>query len=348
MAIILPNTRNTLGVPNRYNDLASAGLRYTPPAPEPQYTYASWDITGGSAQLYEANTNLAYYQYNEDGLDLQVLPYGYKAISGASAGMSFPSYNNPISIAIDSAGMLRMEDPATGFFEVIDSGTTWSKVSGVCFSSSSSAVVFAYALKTDGTLWAVNIASGSPTITQVGTATGWTAISGYSYSSNYKRAFGICDGALYHLSGTTATRIGISSSWTAVTGFSTSSEGSYTTIGFGIAAGNLYVLAPASANAEPTAALLDNGGVWSDITGYSQVAFSNGSYIDDYIWSTVYGIRDDNLMGVIGGYSYDKYRLSYTVEVIDNTRTYHDVWLVAAGTTSTESTGIAISKAPVE
>lgn len=346
MAIILPNTRNALGVPNRYSDLAAAGLRYTPPAPEQQYTYESWDVTGNSAQLYETNIDLADYQYNEDGLDLQLLPDGYKAVSGASADSSYPSYSNPISIAIDGAGMLRMEDPATGFFEVINTDTTWSKVSGICYSFS--ALVFAYAMKADGTLWAVNIDSGSPAITQVGVATGWTAISGYSYSSNYRRAFGICAGGLYFLGGTTATRIGIISSWTAVTGFSQSSNGSRTTIGFGIAAGNLYLLAPPSENAEPVASLLDSTGVWTKVSGYGQVAISNDSYLDDYIWSTVYGIRDGNLIGVVGGYSYSEYLTAYTVEVIDNTRTYHDVWLVSAGATIKESTGIAISKAPVE
>ncbi|MDQ0291008.1 hypothetical protein [Oligosphaera ethanolica] len=86
MAIILPNTRNALGVPNRYSDLAAAGLRYTPPAPEQQYTYESWDVTGNSAQLYETNIDLADYQYNEDGLELHVVPDGYIAVSGGFSG----------------------------------------------------------------------------------------------------------------------------------------------------------------------------------------------------------------------------------------------------------------------
>jgi hypothetical protein len=30
MAIILPNTRNALGVPNRYSDLADANISFTP------------------------------------------------------------------------------------------------------------------------------------------------------------------------------------------------------------------------------------------------------------------------------------------------------------------------------
>ncbi len=343
MAIILPNTRNALGVPNRYSDLAAAGLRWTPP---PVYRYDAYDVQGDTATLYEEDIDLADYQYNEDGLDLQLLPDGYKAISGASAGMAFYYYYNPISIAIDGLGMLRMEDHVTGFFEIIDSGTSWAKVSGLC--SVKSVIAFAYAMKTDGTLWSVHISSGSPVIQRVGTATGWTEISGYSDSISNARAFGICDGGLYYLNGTTATRIGISNSWTAVTGFSISIIGYRTSLGFGIAAGNLYTIAPPYANAEPTAALLDSGGVWSDITGYSQVDFNSGSYHDDYIWSTVYGIRDGRLMGIVGGYSYSEYLPAYTVKVIDGIRTYHDVWLVAAGTTSTESTGIAISKAPVE
>ena len=81
MAIILPNTRNALGVPNRYSDLASAGLRLAPP--ETVYTYESWDIRfGNSAQLYDTNIDPADYQYNEDGLELQVVPDGYIAVSG--------------------------------------------------------------------------------------------------------------------------------------------------------------------------------------------------------------------------------------------------------------------------
>ena len=84
MAIILPNTRNALGVPNRYSDLESAGLRWTPPQPE---TYESWDVTGNSAQLYDTNIDLADYQYNEDGLELQVVPDGYIAVSGGFSGL---------------------------------------------------------------------------------------------------------------------------------------------------------------------------------------------------------------------------------------------------------------------
>ena len=344
MAIILPNTRNALGVPNRYSDLASAGLRYTPP---PVYRYDAYDVQGDEATLYASDIDLADYQYNEDGLDLQILPDGYKAISGKAAGTTFTDYSNPISIAIDGLGMLRMEDPATGFFEVIDSGTTWAKVSGIC--SSASATTFAYAMKEDGTLWAVSINSGNPVIQQVGTATGWTAISGYANSSTYIRAFGVCDGSLYHLNGTTATRIGISSSWTYVTGFSMNHGGFYNRVGFGIAAGNLYILAPSYANGEPVASLLDSDGTWTKVSGFGQLATPNGDYNGyeqgEYVWSTVYGIRDGSLMGVVGGY-YDEYVPAYTVETIDGTRTYLDVWLMSAGAISTESTGIAISRVP--
>ena len=87
MAIIRPNTRNAFGVPTRYSDLASAGLRWTPPQPETGYTYEAWDVTGNSAQLYETNIDLADYQYNEDGLELHVIPDGYIAVSGGFSGL---------------------------------------------------------------------------------------------------------------------------------------------------------------------------------------------------------------------------------------------------------------------
>lgn len=79
MAIILPNTRNAIGVPNRYSDLAAAGLRYTPP---PVYRYDAYDVQGDEATLYEEGIDLADYQYNEDGYDAAVLPAGYIATTG--------------------------------------------------------------------------------------------------------------------------------------------------------------------------------------------------------------------------------------------------------------------------
>ena len=79
MAIILPNTRNALGVPNRYSDLAAAGLRWTPP---PVYRYDAYDVQGDTATLYEEDIDLADYQYNEDGYDAAVLPAGYTAVCG--------------------------------------------------------------------------------------------------------------------------------------------------------------------------------------------------------------------------------------------------------------------------
>lgn len=79
MAIILPNTRNALGVPNRYSDLAAAGLRYTPP---PVYRYDAYDVQGDTATLYEEDIDLADYQYNVDSYDAVVLPVGYTATTG--------------------------------------------------------------------------------------------------------------------------------------------------------------------------------------------------------------------------------------------------------------------------
>lgn len=82
MAIIRPNTRNAFGVPARYSDLASAGLRWTPP---PVYRYDAYDVQGDTATLYEEDIDLADYQYNTDSYDAAVLPAGYAAVCGGHA-----------------------------------------------------------------------------------------------------------------------------------------------------------------------------------------------------------------------------------------------------------------------
>lgn len=81
MAIILPNTRNTMGVPNRYSDLAAAGLRWTPP---PVYRYDAYDVQGDEATLYEEDIDLADYQYNVDSADAAALPVGYTGVAGGN------------------------------------------------------------------------------------------------------------------------------------------------------------------------------------------------------------------------------------------------------------------------
>jgi hypothetical protein len=82
MAIIRPNTRNAFGVPARYSDLASAGLRWTPP---PVYRYDAYDVQGDEATLYEEDIDLADYQYNADSYNASVVPAGYTAVCGGHA-----------------------------------------------------------------------------------------------------------------------------------------------------------------------------------------------------------------------------------------------------------------------
>ena len=315
MAIILPNMRNALGVPNRYSDLASAGLRWTPP---PVYRYDAYDVLNTTPTLYAEDIDLADYQYNTDGLTLLVVPDGYKAISE--------------QLAINDAGNLLIKDGLTGIFEVVDYSTTWEMLGGCC-----------YATKTDGTLWEI---SGGAVITQVGVANGWTAISGYLFEVSYRWAFGICAGGLYSLKGTTATRIGTSSSWTSVTGFASTPGDDYSAIAFGIDGGNLYAIGEAAVHDEPKAFLLDSSGAWSKISGYSEVVSTMHYGESAYGWSTVYGIRDGNLLALV-----DKSKLpyfwDYDIVLIDATREWHDVWRASTASTSTESTAIAIAKAPI-
>jgi hypothetical protein len=318
MAIILPNTRNTMGVPNRYSDLASAGLRWTPP---PVYRYDAYDVLNTTPTLYAEGINLADYQYNTDGLTLLVVPDGYKAISE--------------QLAINDAGNLLIKDGFTGTFEVVDYSTTWEMLGGCC-----------YATKTDGTLWEIYPGDAGAVITQVGVATGWTAISGYDYETSYKWAFGICDGRLYSLKGTTATMMGTSSSWTSVTGFASTPGENYSAVAFGINGGNLFALGEVGVHSDPRPFLLDNSGVWSKISGYGEVVPTMYYGEPTYDWSTVYGIRDGNLVALVGQ-THNVYSWSYDVVLIDATREWHDVWRVSTAPTSTESTAIAIAKVPI-
>ena len=112
-------------------------------------------------------------------------------------------------------------------------------------------------------LYAINYATGEAVVTQVGSHIGWTFIVDSSDTSNNQPdyAYGICNGNLWALRGTTATQVGNLSTWTTV------SEGSYTLSGYGrpsvgIAGGALYLLYGTSAY------LIDNTRNWTHVTGY--------------------------------------------------------------------------------
>lgn len=199
MAIILPNTRNALGVPNRYSDLDAAGLRWTPP---PVYRYDAYDVQGDEATLYAEDIDLDDYQYNVDSYNAVVVPTGYKGVTGSAGSMSF------FRLVIDAYDRLCIDDgetpiyPADGGsiegvtqvayrsyfimqgslcvytnpgYTVIDSSGTWSAVS---FASLGYPANYTIGIR-NGALVAYNPSSG---VTVLNGNPGWS-ISGGVYST---------------------------------------------------------------------------------------------------------------------------------------------------------------------
>ena len=126
--------------------------------------------------------------------------------------------------------------------------------------------------------------SGTTASAADGGSTGWTAISGYSSSTTHY-AYGIRNGALYMLSGTTASAVdGGSTGWTAISGFSRDT----TYYAYGIRNGALYRLSSTAASA------VDGGSTgWTAISGFS---YANSSY--------AYGIRNGALYMLSGTTAY--------------------------------------------
>ena len=352
MAIILPNMRNALGVPNRYSDLASAGLRLTPP--ETLYTYDAYDIAGDTVTLYQEDIDLADYQYNEDGLELQVLPAGYKAISGNGAS-GFPVGQNN-HLAIDGDDHLLMYDYQLSTYAIIDSTYSWLSVSGFT-SSWSFDFVFGYAIRSDHTLWAIgNTSGGVATIAQVGSDSDWESISGASTNTSvvFLRAFGIRSGMLHWLSGTTASRLGNFSTWTAITGCSGNAGGvsNPSQCAFGIASKNLYIIGHTSSDPVPVVIQLDGSGDWERVSGMGVCLEDDPDPYDTeygpWFWQDAYGLRGDKLMRLVGKESSNVWWPLYEVVDLNPSQTWHNVWRMSTGSGSQpRSTGIAISMTPI-
>lgn len=352
MAIILPNTRNALGVPNRYSDLSAAGLRWTPP---PVYRYDAYDIAGDTVTLYQENIDLADYQYNDDGLALQVLPAGYKAISGAGA-KGFPVWLNN-HLAIDGADHLLMYDYPTGIYVLLDSTHAWLSISGFTHTPDYD-YLFGYAVRSDHTLWAINVTSGGgATLAQVGAASDWESISGVSNTvdGTFISAFGIRSGMLHCLRGTTASRVGNLNTWTAITGCFGNAGGASnpSQCAFGIASKNLYIIGHTSYNPVPVVIPLDNSGDWERVNGGGVcLGYDPDPYDTEYgpfFWQDAYGLRGDNLMLLRGKPEGHVWFPQYDVVALNSLQTWHNVWQIETGTSSYQprSTGIAISMTPI-
>ena len=173
MAIILPNTRNALGVPNRYSDLAAAGLRYTPP---PVYRYDAYDVQGDEATLYEEDIDLADYQYNTDSYDAVVLPAGYSAITGGDGKFLIGAADTKLYYR-DTGGIGLPTNSPSGLTAIAYNGDSYG-----CLSINA------------GALYAYVISNGSVITHLIDNTREWTAI---SCCPDYpKNAIGVADGKL--------------------------------------------------------------------------------------------------------------------------------------------------------
>lgn len=205
MAIILPNTRNALGVPNRYNDLASAGLRWTPP---PVYRYDTYDVQGDTATLYEEDIDLADYQYNTDSYNAAVIPAGYAAVCGSHARWLIGTdtklyYKNDVGtiylpdgspsavtrvaaaaagsgmacLAIVNGSLCVFTMSLEGFLNqyLIDNTRVWTEISFVDFYNDSRCFALGIA---DGKLAAVSPVLGETHVSILSYTTGWQIAGG--------------------------------------------------------------------------------------------------------------------------------------------------------------------------
>ena len=176
MAIILPNTRNAIGVPNRYNDLAAAGLRYTPP---PVYRYDAYDVQGDTATLYEEDIDLADYQYNTDSFDAEVLPQGYSAITGGSGKFLIGEADTKLYYR-DSGGIGLPTNSPSGLTAIAYNGDSYG-----CLAINA------------GALYAYAVYDGLVITHLIDNTREWTAISCCpDYADNRTFAIGVADGKL--------------------------------------------------------------------------------------------------------------------------------------------------------
>ena len=263
-----------------------------------QSVYSSFDVTNTGVTLFDSNINLSDYQYNTDGLDAQVLPVGYSAVSGTGDSIRLSNYTGATgSIAIADNGTLYIKNPIDSQWSQINTDTTWTKVSGIAYTTSG--VEYAYGIKAGG-LYSITMSADyyEVTIMRIGSASDWTDISGYSVSSSgqYCWAFGIRAGRLYSLSGNTATQIGSATNWSSVTGFAyyedLSSGGTTHTKeawAYAIANGSLFKIYVDGFSIATVQ--IGSASDWSFVSGYYSREYTNDGYAENQTVGTAFGIR---------------------------------------------------------
>ena len=224
MAIILPNTRNALGVPNRYSDLADANISFTPIVTaedgEPGVLYATGVNTYG--QLGIGNFDDKTEFTSSGTLEFTALSSASRHCLGIAAGKLY-------SWGFNAAGQLGLNDtnnrPAP---TQVGSATDWVTVSAG--SSHSAAINKKGELYTWGGNGFGQLGVGDTTTryvpTRVGTSVGWVAVSAGALHTLAINRFGQLFSCGYNNTGqlglgdknnrNVLTRVGTASNWVSI------------------------------------------------------------------------------------------------------------------------------------
>lgn len=286
MAIIRPNTRNAFGVPARYSDLASAGLRWTPP---PVYRYDAYDVQGDTATLYEEDIDLADYQYNADSYDAAVLPDGYSAITGGDGSFLVGAVDSKLYYR-DSGGIGLPTGSPSGVTRV-----AYQNDDQRCL-----AII-------NGVLCSCYMSEGNLSVVTIDDTREWTEVSFVTAPSGAAEQFsiGIADGKLvsvYTLGDPPVLVLSHAQNWKISGGVMSYMPGSYSSF-MGISSlvidGSGYLHHVFIYDHDQIVTLgntLDMGDGWMELSGYMSRLNFNSSYgVYDTLVKRMYGIQDGRL-----------------------------------------------------
>ena len=270
MAIILPNTRNSIGYANRYSDLGSAGLQYTP---TPSYKYDAYDVQGDEATLYEEDIDLADYQYNLDSDIAQVVPEGYVGASGGTHGYWLVGDDTKLYYRHASTNVIELPYGSPSGVVMVTGGP------------SSCVTIVGTELKK----YTYN--AGGVTATAVDNTKEWTYVSGAANDNDF---IGVGDGQLWFIdNGITISILNYQVGWKAAA-IGNNDLFDYTLGYYWSVAihplGYLYRVIGSNPVSQ-----LDLGGGWTDVSGYGHIE-------DEPVTDTrMYGIRAGELNSISAG-----------------------------------------------
>lgn len=185
----------------------------------------------------------------------------------------------------------------------IGTDDTWTQISGFCNSGQYEMYYYSYGINNDA-LYALhyNYDSEEVDAIKIDDSGKWVITTGYSHSEGYFWSYGIKDGKLYKLLGTTITQVGTDNTWTKVSWRGGNNSGSKEVLyAYGLNDNKLYSIF------DTTATKISDETGWSVIKG-----FSNTSYNSKF---SAFAINNGKLYGMLGN----------TIEQIGSDDTWTDI-----------------------